>query len=204
MRKLLIASLLLAPLAAALTRPRAAAVTEENKRSPFVLELPEAGGQAITAAQASIPSAQLTRITLRVLSPYADSIDYGKIHTAINGEAADVIFDRTSDLQGYVLRGDLTLWPRFRLKPGKNVIEVSAVDRSKANFYASYVLLTGPTGGAGATVESFTAAAGADREPPQVIISQPKGPVRMSGATLTLAVAGTAADDSGAVASVKV
>lgn len=207
MRKLLIASLVFASLASALIQPRGAPLTEENKRSPFVLELPEAGGQAITAAQASIPSAQLTRITLRVLRPYADAIDYGKIHTAINGEAADVIFDRTSDLQGYVLRGDLTLWPRFRLKPGKNVIEVSAVDRNRSNFYASYVLLTGAPGGAsgtGATVESVPVAAGADREPPQVSLSQPKGPVRTSGAPLTVAVAGTAADDSGVVASVKV
>src|SRR3712207_3039301 len=112
MQRLLIASLFVTAFAALAAQPRGGATSaagparEEDRRSPFVLELPEAGGQPITAPQAHIPSAELTRITLRVLRPYADLIDYGKIHTAINGEAADVIFDRTSDGRGYVLRGD--------------------------------------------------------------------------------------------------
>src|SRR4051812_4625899 len=113
MRRLLITSLFITTFAALVTQPRGGLTsavdptTAEDRRSPFVLELPEAGGQPITAPQAQIPSIELTRITLRVLRPYADAIDYGKIHTAINGEAADVIFDRTSDVRGYVLRGDL-------------------------------------------------------------------------------------------------
>jgi len=123
MRRLLVASSFLLILAAPVARPGGGAATEADRRGPFVLELPEAGGQQITAPQSQIPSAELTRITLRVLRPYADRIDYGKIHTAINGEAADVIFDRTSDARGYVLRGDLTRWPRFKLKPGKNVVD---------------------------------------------------------------------------------
>lgn len=169
-----------------------------------MLELPEAGGQPITAAQARVPSAELTRITLRVLRPYADAIDYGKIHTAINGEAADVIFDRTSDARGYVLRGDLTKWPRFKLKPGKNVVEVSATDQNRASFYASYVLLADGAGAAAATVESVPLTSGADRQPPEVRLTRPAGVVRLAGAAGRVSVSGVAFDDSGVVASVAV
>jgi hypothetical protein len=213
MRRLLITSLFITTFAALVTQPRGGLTsvvgpaTAEDRRSPFVLELPEAGGQPITAPQTQIPSTELTRVTLRVLRPYADDIDYGKIHTAINGEAADVIFDRTSDARGYVLRGDLTRWPRFKLKPGKNVVEVSALDKNKVSFYASYVLLTGGAGAAsaaGATVESVPVVSGEDRQPPGVWLSQPKGAVRLAGAAGRVAVNGIASDDSGAVASVSV
>ncbi|MDT5294814.1 MAG: hypothetical protein QOJ76_1694 [Acidobacteriota bacterium] len=218
MRRLSIASLFLCLSAALLllSEPRGGLTSArtgpdgEDRRSPFVLELPEAGGQPITAAEAVVPSADLTRITLRVLKPYADAVDYGKIHTRINGEAADVIFDRTSDARGYVLRGDLTLWPRFRLKPGKNVVEVSAVDRNRASYYASYVLLNGRAGAggsdtsSGATVESVPVNVGQDRQPPEIRLTQPRGAVRLAGDTGRVAVAGVAFDDSGAVVSVSV
>jgi hypothetical protein len=144
------------------------------------------------------------------LKPYADTVDYGKIHTRINGEAADVIFDRTSDARGYVLRGDLTMWPRFKLKPGKNVVEVSAVDRSRASYYASYVLLAGGAGAGGAggaggaTVESAPVSVGKDRQPPEVRLTQPLGAVRLAGDAGRVTVAGLAFDDSGAIASVSV
>lgn len=212
MRRLLAASLLVSVCAALAAAPRGGSGSPvrppaaEDRRSPFVLELPEAGGQPITAAEAHIPSAELTRIRLRVLKPYADAVDYGKIHTAVNGEAADVIFDRNADARGYVLTGDLTRWPRFKLKPGKNVIEISAVDKNRVNYYASYVLLTGRpgAGSAGATVESVPVAAGEDRTPPEVWLSQPKGAARPAGASGRVAVAGVASDDSGVVASVTV
>jgi hypothetical protein len=211
MRRLLIASLLLSILAVLITRPGIVLTssrlgpTEDDRRSPFVLELPEAGGQPITASEAVVPSIELTRITLRVLKPYSDAVDYGKIHTSINGEAADVIFDRNSDTRGYVLRGDLSRWPRFKLKPGKNVIEVSAVDRSRTSYYASYVLLAGGAGASGdATVESVPVAVGDDRQPPEIRLTQPKGAVRLMSEAGRVTVAGIAFDDSGAVASVNV
>jgi hypothetical protein len=218
MRRLLVASLFLSMFALLITQPGAGlsstrfARTADDRRSPFVLELPEVGGQPITAAEAFVPSTDLTRLTLRVLKPYSDALDYGKIHTRINGEAADVIFDRTSDARGYVLRGDLTLWPRFKLKPGKNVIEVSAVDRNRESYYASYVLLAGKTGeggaspaaASGATVESVPVSVGQDRQPPEVRLTQPRGPVRLTGDAGRVSVAGLAFDDSGAVASVSV
>ncbi|MDT7689498.1 MAG: hypothetical protein QOE46_2257 [Acidobacteriota bacterium] len=215
MRRLLFASLFLSLLAASVMQPRdgvtkaRVSAKADDRRSPFVLELPEAGNQPITAAEAIIPSTGLTRITLRVLKPYADAVDYGKIHTRINGEAADVIFDRNSDARGYVLRGDLTMWPRFKLKPGKNVVEISAVDKNKTIYYASYVLLTGRPGSgegaAGATVETVPVPSGDDRQPPEVRLTQPKGAVRLaaSGAG-RVTVAGFASDDSGVVASVSV
>jgi hypothetical protein len=216
MRGLLFTSLLFLAALALFSQPRGGRPSptldtlpgDEGKRSPFVLELPEVGGQPITAPEADIPTADLARITLRVLKPYADEVDYGKIHTKINGEAADTIFDRGADARGYVLRGDLMRWPRFRLRSGKNVIEISAIDRNRKSYYASYVLLAGRAGGGAspsvATIESVPAAAGKDRQPPEIRLTQPKGAVRLTGSAGSVSVSGFAFDDSGTVASVSV
>jgi hypothetical protein len=216
MQRQIITSLFLTLIAVTFMLPRGVATSTrisamaEDRRSPFVLELPEAGNQPITAAEAVIPSNELTRITLRVLKPYADAVDYGKIHTRINGEAADVIFDRNSDARGYVLRGDLTMWPRFKLKPGKNVVEISAVDKNKAIYYASYVLHTGlpgsgvGEGATGATVETVPISSGDDRQPPDLRLTQPKGAVRLTSGAGRVVVSGLSSDDSGVVASVTV
>jgi Caspase domain len=216
MRKLLIASLLLCVALAPLPRtrsglassPAGAPFLDEDRRSPFVLELPEAGGQPITAPEASIPTHELTRITLRVLKPYADGINYSRIHTKINGESADTIFNYGSDLRGYVIRGDLAVWPRFKLRPGKNVVEISATDRGGKSYYASYVLLAGRAGGggvaAGASLESVPLEAGPDRQPPEVRLAEPKGSVRVGAGTGRVRVVGVAFDNSGMVASVSV
>ena len=212
MRRLLITSLLLlaalAPFSQSRGVPPVAGPNDEDRRAPFVLELPDIGGQPITAPEANIPAPNMTRITLRVLRPYADEINYSRIHVKINGESADIIFDYGSDLRGYLLRGDLTKWPRFRLRSGKNVIEVSAADRHAKNYYASYVLLAGGAGGpatpAGATIESVPSASGQDRQPPEIRLAQPKSAVYMAGDAGGVNVKGIAFDDSGTVASVTI
>jgi hypothetical protein len=188
----------------------AAPVLDEELRKPFALELPDIGGGAYTAPVISVPTHELSRLTLRVYKPYADTINYGKIYTRINGESADVIFNFNSDLNGYVIRGDLSRWPRFRLLPGKNVVEIKAVDRNGKAYYASYVLLPmggGPADGGlaqEAAVESHPVSAGPDRIPPTVYLTQPVGVARLRNDAGTVKVAGLAADNSGKVAAVSV
>lgn len=181
-----------------------------SQREPFSLELPDIGGGPITAAEARVPAAQLRTLRLHVKRPFADAIDYGKIYTTINGEAANTIQDIRSGRDGKIVTCDLEIKPRFRLRPGKNVIEISAIDRQNRSYYASYVLLIGgharqdTATSAGATLESVAVEQGADRQPPEISMTKPNGPVRLLKETGTLLVRGTVEDESGAVISVKV
>lgn len=184
---------------------------ESERRRPFALELPELGPQAITAPEVTIPHANLSRVRLRVYKPFADRIRYGKIYTRINGEAANTVFNFNSAADGYVINGSLESKPRFRLRPGKNVVEIVARDDAGREYYASYVLLTAErradeAGGAvaDATVETVPVAAGDDRQPPQIYLTQPVGAVRLKADSATFKVSGVVLDNSGAVASVTV
>lgn len=136
-------------------RNQATAPQRTSSRAPFSLELPEVGGPPITAVEAHIPTTELRTIKMMVRQPFADSINYGKIFTAINGEAANTICGNIrAGRDGKVITCDLESKPRFHLQPGKNVVEISATDRDNQSYYASYVLIAGrenpggPTSGA--------------------------------------------------------
>ena len=182
----------------------------DEQRKPFALELPDLDGLTITAPEARIPHANLQRLRLHVRQPAPDAISYGRIYTKINGESAGTIQESRPSRDGYVITCDLARWPRFRLRPGKNVIEVEATDKVGRAYYASYVLLTGgrsvgdEAAAAGASIESLPVAAGADRLPPAVRLLQPNGAVRPRAQRVTVRVSGLVADDSGVVASVTV
>ena len=212
MRNFMIASVtfLFALCLLASSRPPAAATApadESERRKPFALELPELGPQVITAPEVTIPHANLNRVRLRVYKPFADRIRYGRIYTKINGESANTIFNFNSGADGYIINGSLESKPRFRLRPGKNVVEVVAREDSGREYYASYVLLTAERRAEGAaadaTVETVPVAGGDDRQPPTVYLTQPVGAVRLSGGAGTFKVAGVVLDNN-SVASVHV
>ena len=212
LRLTLALSLCAAALAAASYTPASSspALDEPERRKPFALVLPELGPQAITAPEVAIPHANLSKVRLRVFKPFADSIRYGKIFTKINGESANTIFNFNSGADGYIINGDLHSKPRFRLQPGKNVVEIIARANDGREYYASYVLLAddrradaaGPA--SDATVESVPVAAGEDRTPPTVHLTQPAGPVRLKGDAGTVRVSAVVSDNSGAVVSASV
>jgi hypothetical protein len=113
-------------------------------RTPFALELPDIGGGSITAVETQIPTTSLRTIKLTIRQPFADSINYGQIYTAINGEAANTICGNIrSSRDGKVINCDLESKPRFAFQPGKNVVEISARDQNQNSYYASYVLIAG-------------------------------------------------------------
>jgi caspase domain-containing protein len=113
-------------------------------RAPFALELPDISGPPITSVEARIPTTALQTLKLTIRQPFADSINYGQIYTAINGEAANTICGNIrSGRDGKVINCDLESKPRFHFQPGKNVVEISATDRDNNTYYASYVLIAG-------------------------------------------------------------
>jgi caspase domain-containing protein len=179
-------------------------------RAPFALELPDLGSLRITLPVASIPSTNVRTLRLYISNPYAEKIDYGKIYTSINGEAANTIQSIRSGRSGKVVTCDLESKPRFHLQPGKNVVEITAVDQDKRSFYASYVLnisgspLSDSASLAGATIETSSVEVGADRQPPTVYMTSPKDILRLVKDTETLSVQGLVVDNVSKVASVMV
>jgi hypothetical protein len=146
-----------------------------------------------------------------VRKPYADAINYGKIYTKVNGEAAVVIQTPGRDRNDHILVTlDLDKYPRFKLRPGRNVVEIQAVDGAGSSYYASYVLLAGvganndPARLAGATIETATVNEGADRQPPTVYLTNPSGGALTRRLTISVIAQGVVTDDSGVVASVTV
>lgn len=187
----------------------------QDQRQPFVLELPDLGGQLITAPEASIPTANLHSVRLHLRQPFAARINYGKVYTKINGESAGPIQSSTASSNGNIFTCDLDRYPRFRLRPGKNVVEISATANDGQTYYASYVLLAGgrpatAANGDGtslasaATIESVPLAMGADREPPSVHLTSPNSALRLTAAGGTFRVSGLVSDNSGSVASVEI
>ena len=213
MRRCLLVLLLLCAVVALLQPPikssSAALVDESDRRKPFSLELPDISSGPITAPEATIPTADLHTLKLRVANPYAEGINYGKIFTKINGESAGTIQNIRASSAGHIVTLDLDLRPRFRLQPGKNVIEISATDRDSRSYYASYVLITSgrpqsENVASTATIESVPVSSGADRQPPTILLQQPTGALRLTGESGTFKIAGLVSDDSGAVASVTI
>jgi hypothetical protein len=184
-------------------------VDEPERRKPFALELPDIASGPITAPETAIPSPDLHMLKLRVANPYAEGINYGKIYTKINGESAGTIQSIRASSAGHIVTLDLDSRPRFHLQPGKNVIEISATDRDNHTYYASYVLITNnriareQNIASVATIESVPANAGADRQPPIVLLQQPTGALRLVGESGTFKIAGLVSDD-GAVAALTV
>jgi hypothetical protein len=190
---------------------RTAGGQEASLRAPFSLELPDVGVAPITEPEVNIPTSNLHKLRLRVRKPYADSINYGKIYTKVNGEAAVVIQTPGRDRNDHILVTlDLDKYPRFKLRPGRNVIEIQAVDSGARSYYASYVLLAGaganndPAQLAGATIETVTVSEGPDRQPPTVYLTNPSGGALARRLARSLIAQGVVTDDSGSAPSVTV
>src|SRR6185503_14815768 len=125
-------------------RTKATLPQQTPSRAPFALELPDVGGVSITEVETRIPTTDLRTLRLTIRNPFAESINYGQIYTAINGEAANTICGNIrSSRDGKVINCDLESKPRFAFQRGKNVVEISATDRNNNSYYASYVLIAG-------------------------------------------------------------
>ncbi|HKP10533.1 MAG TPA: caspase family protein [Blastocatellia bacterium] len=210
LHRLVLVLVALASLYVALSPAGSSAAEETSLRAPFVLELPDIGAR-IEAPEAVIPPSDVRQIRFVVRRPFADAIDYGKIHTTINGESAGTIQEKRSGREGIIIVCNLEAKPHlFRLRPGKNVVEISATDRDRRLYYASFVLLVGgqlsgdAARAAGATIESLPAATGSDRQPPTIYLIEPKSSVRAAGNAAGVRIYGVVSDDSGKVASVTI
>ncbi len=190
-------------------------------RAPFVLELPDLQNTRITAPEFFIPTADLHTLRLYIKKPFDREINYGKIFTHINGEAAATIQNIRSSSDGYIITCDLDSKPRFKLQPGRNVVEIRATTHAGRTYYASYLLQANagnrnalansaaPSSNtiarapanpspAFASMEAFASTNVDDRNPPEIYLSEPSGAVvRFQGNKRTLKVEGVVMEESG-------
>ena len=109
-------------------------------RVPFSLEIPQLNRSGITSLEVRIPTTQIHTLKIHIAEPAATQIAYEKIYTVVNAESANTIQTVTAALNGKVVTLDLERRDRFRLRPGKNVVEISATDTGQQQYYASFVI----------------------------------------------------------------
>ena len=109
-------------------------------RAPFTLEIPQLNRSGITSLEISIATTKIHTLKIHIAEPPADQIAYEKIYTVVNAESANVIQTVTAGISGKVVTLDLEKRDRFQLRPGKNVVEISATDKHQQAYYASFVL----------------------------------------------------------------
>ncbi len=114
-------------------------------RAPFSLEIPQLNRSGITSLEVRIATTQINTVKIHIAEPAADQIAYERIYTVINAESANTIQTVRATSAGKVVTLDLERHERFRLQPGKNVVEISAIDGAQQEYYASFVINAGAT-----------------------------------------------------------
>ena len=111
-------------------------------RAPFSLEIPQLNRSGITSLEVRIGTTQINTVKIHIAEPAADKIAYERIYTVVNAESANTIQTVKAAADGKVVSLDLEKHERFHLRPGKNVVEISAIDRTQQEYYASFVINT--------------------------------------------------------------
>jgi uncharacterized caspase-like protein len=125
-------------LAAAVLLPVSAA---DNPVEPITLELPQLQLQVEPESAATIPSTAIDQILIHV-GKHPEQVNPGSIYTKLNTDAANMIMTTTTLTDGIVCKLDLGHREGFRLRPGRNSVEVSFTDRMQRVHYASFLLQT--------------------------------------------------------------
>lgn len=120
-------------------------------RDPFVLELPDISDTRYVRPIVRTASHELRRLRVRVIEPFARTIRPGVIVVTLNGDGIIRGCDRNADLDGHIVTCHNASENRlggFTVLPGKNILELSAVDKEGRAYYASYVIMLDDTSAA--------------------------------------------------------
>lgn len=107
--------------------------------SVFTLAIPASNFRLAGNAAATLPPGNPTHLQIHVNLP-AGQIGYGNIFARINTESAAVIMTTSATATGVNCDFDLTRRQGFRLKPGRNSVEIGLQDLRGRVRYASFLL----------------------------------------------------------------
>ncbi len=91
---------------------------------PITLEIPQLQMQLEPNSAAVIASANLDQLLIHI-TKNPGQVNYGSIFTRINTESANIIMTTLSTADGILCKLDLGHRAGFKLRPGRNSVEVS-------------------------------------------------------------------------------
>ena len=108
-------------------------------RSTIILEIPSLKVLVDSNSGAILPSADFDSFSIKI-GKTSSQVEYGSITSKINTESANIVMTTLSTADGIVCRFDLSRLGGFKLKPGRNSVEIAFYDRWKRLSYASFLL----------------------------------------------------------------
>lgn len=126
-----------------------------QERSAIFLDIPLMNLRVDANSGTILPSADIDTFSIR-LGKSSTQVEYGSIASKINTESANIIMTTASTPEGIVCTFDLSRRGGFKLKPGRNSVEISFLDRWKRLSYASFLLQIGTRS---SEVKTYSAAA---------------------------------------------
>ena len=115
-----------------------------DNTEPITLEIPQLQIQVDPDSGVVIPSADLDQLLIHV-SKRPSQVTPGSIYAKVNTDAANMIMTTTTMADGILCKLDLGHREGFRLRKGRNSIEISFTDLMQRVHYASFLLQTSET-----------------------------------------------------------
>lgn len=105
------------------------------------LEIPELQTRVEANSASIIPKADISHFRIQITRP-TSTVILSSIFAKINTEAANIIMTTSSTTEGIVCHFDLSLRGGFKLRLGRNSVEISYRDKWQRLHYASFLLRT--------------------------------------------------------------
>jgi hypothetical protein len=132
-------------LGTALMLPSSAGTQEYTaSRAPFTLEFPALSKERFRRPTITVPISVLEEFRFRVIEAVSGEVPYGSIIVTLNMEGINRSCSKSADSEGKVitcLSAQKQMLGGYRIRPGKNVLEIRAKSRRGAEYYASFVVL---------------------------------------------------------------
>lgn len=114
----------------------------QTARSTMFLEIPQLQAVIDGNSASTIATADFDTFFVH-LGKSSMQVEYGSITSKINTESANIVMTTMSTTEGIVCKFDLSRLAGFKLRPGRNSIEIAFSDRWKRLSYASFLVQVG-------------------------------------------------------------
>jgi len=108
---------------------------------PITLEIPQLQMQLEPESAVVVPSADVDQLLIHV-GKRPGQVNPGSIYTKLNTDASNIIMTSTALADGVLCKLDLGHREGFRLRKGRNSVEVSFTDSMQRVHYASFLIQT--------------------------------------------------------------
>lgn len=108
-------------------------------RPAIFLEIPQLKAMVDGNSAGLLATADFDSFTIH-LGKSSTQVEYGSITSKINTESANIVMTTMSTADGIICKFDLSRLGGFKLKPGRNSVEIAFSDRWKRLSYASFLL----------------------------------------------------------------